>query len=218
VLAPVALAVLQASLLPADVADTLVIRGIEVAPTAARLDTLAWGAPQVTLATRQGAASVWLLRASDTVFVVARVPDRSAAWADALELCVDVSGDRAPSPAHDDFRFSLRRVLDSSVVYRGRAGRWEPPLDDPDWRVGPQHGGGGWDASTADDSSGWSVVLRLDPAWFAGEGGRLPGVAFQIHDDDPSAWYGWPAESHGGGAALERTPSRWVPVRLRASP
>ena len=31
----------------------------------------------MTLKTRQGRALVWLIRASDTVFVVASVPDRS---------------------------------------------------------------------------------------------------------------------------------------------
>ncbi len=165
----------------------------------------------MTLETRQGRALVWLIRASDTVFVVAMVPDRSLSWSDALEVCLDLSGDRTAAPGHDDFLFSIRRVLDSSVVYRGRAGRWEPPRDDPDWRVGAEHAGGGWEVSSSDDTAGWSVVLRLDPAWFAGEAGRRPGIAFVIHDDDPSTWYGWPGQTDGG-SAVERTPARWAAV------
>jgi hypothetical protein len=178
-----------------------------------RLDTLAWGPPQITIGTRQGRAAVWLLRAADTVFVAARIPDRTASWADAIAVCLDVAGDRASAPGQDDFQLALRRDLDSSVVFRGRAGRWQPPLDDPDWRVGRVHAGGGWEASSATDPSGWSVVLRLDPAWLAGEAGRPPGIAFVLHDDDPSAWYAWPAPDSGGsGAMLERTPAQWAPV------
>ncbi|HKT58414.1 MAG TPA: hypothetical protein VJQ46_00085, partial [Gemmatimonadales bacterium] len=132
------------------------LRDVAVPPAAdARLDSAAWGAPQITIVTRSGRASVWLLRAADTVFVVTRVPDRTPSWADAVSVCLDVAGDRAPVPAHDDFQFTLRRVLDSSVVYRGRNGRWQPPLDDPDWRLGATHAGGGWEAGSASDKAGW---------------------------------------------------------------
>jgi hypothetical protein len=194
--------------------DVVQPHDVTVAPAAdARLDTIAWGPPQVTIPTRQGRASVWLLRAADTVFVAARVPDRSESWADAISICLDVAGDRADAPAHDDFLFELRRVLDSSVVYRGRGGRWQPPLDDPDWRLGAKHAGGGWEAATASDPSGWSLVLRLDPAWLAGGAGARPGVAFVIHDNDPNGWFGWPsAERAGPPNALDLAPDRWIPV------
>jgi len=194
--------------------DVVHIHDVTLAPAAdARLDTVTWGPPQVTIPTRQGRASVWLLRAADTVFVAARFPDRSGSWADAISVCLDVAGDRAATPAHDDFRFELRRVLDSSVVYRGRGGRWQPPLDDPDWRLGAKHDGGGWEAATASDSAGWSLVLRLDPAWLAGEAGARPGVAFVIHDNDPNGWYGWPSEERAGPpTALDLSPARWIPV------
>jgi hypothetical protein len=168
----------------------------------------------VVLATAQGNASVWLLRAADTLFVAARIPDRSRSWADALAICFDAGGDRAAAPAHDDFQWSLRRTLDSSVVYRGRAGRWAPPLDDPDWRLGPSRSGGGWEVAGRDDARGWTVVLRLDPAWLEGELGRRPAIGFRLHDDDPSRWYAWPPQHTSAGAAvLERTPALWVPVR-----
>jgi hypothetical protein len=190
------------------------IRDVAVPPSAEALaDSAAWGTPQITIPTRSGRASVWLLRAADTVFLVARVPDRTPSWADAVSLCVDVSGDRAPAPAHDDFQFTLRRVLDSSVVYRGRNGRWQPPLDDPDWRVGPVHSGGGWEAATASDAAGWSLVLRLDPAWFAGEQGRAPGIALLFHDNDPNSWSGWPLGPGGTPPqSLDQAPAIWAAV------
>lgn len=192
------------------------LREVAVPPQAqGPLDSTAWGTPQITIATRSGRASVWLLRAADSVFVVARVPDPTPSWADAVSLCLDVAGDRAPAPAHDDFQFTLRRVLDSSVVYRGRSGRWQPPLDDPDWRVGATHAGGGWEATSLSDAAGWSLVLRLDPAWLAGEGGRRPGVAFIVHNDDPSSWSAWPSGQDGSPPQdLDQAPSTWALVLL----
>ena len=193
----------------------MTIHEVSAAPAAdGRLDTLAWGPAQAEIATAQGRASVWLLRAADTVFLAARIPDRSQSWADAVSVGLDVAGDRAAAPAHDDFLFVLRRVLDSSVVFRGRGGRWQPPLDDPDWRLGSRHGGGGWEVSAASDPSGWSLVLRLDPAWLAGDAGRRPGIALVIHDNDPNGWFGWPpAERAGPPAALDLSPGKWVRVQ-----
>lgn len=163
--------------------------------------------------TRQGTASIWLLRAADTVFVAASIPDSTRSWADALAICFDLAGTRADAPGHEDFQWSLQRVLDSSVVYRGRSGRWEPPLGDPDWRVGRAREGGGWAVGGVDGARGWSLVLRLDPAWLAGAPGRRPTMAFQVHDDDPNGWYSWPAPTTSAGATLlERTPALWVPV------
>ena len=207
------LLLLQAASLPQT--DTLHFRAVARPPSAdGRIDSLAWGTPQVRIPTAQGLASIWLLRAADTVFVAAWIPDASPSWSDALTVCFDVSGDRGAAPAHDDFRWSLQRALDSSVVYRGRAGRWEAPRDDPDWRVGAVHSGGGWEAGGTDGAQGWTVVLRLDPAWLAGREGRRPAIGFTVHDDDPSRWYGWPAVTTSAGATLlERTPALWVPVR-----
>ena len=193
-------------------ADTLRVRSIARPPApGAGIDSAAWGSPQVRIPMRQGNASVWLLRAADTLFVAAAVPDTTRSWADALAVYFDVRGDRGPAPAHDDFQWSLRRTLDSSVVYRGRDGRWEPPLDDPDWRIGAVHSGGGWEVSETDDARGWTVLLRLDPAWLEGEAGRRPAIGFLVHDDDPNGWYGWPA-GPDGGTLVERTPGMWVVV------
>ena len=193
--------------------DTLRVRPIARPPAPeARIDSATWGPPQVRIPTGQGTASVWLLRAADTLFVAAAVPDSTRSWADALAVYFDVQGDGAPAPAHDDFQWSLRRLLDSSVVYRGRAGRWEPPHDDPDWRIGAEHSGGGWEVSGTDDRWGWTVLLRLDPAWLEGDGGRRPAIGFLVHDDEPNGWYGWPARPGPGGTLVERSPTMWVPL------
>jgi hypothetical protein len=196
--------------------DTLRPRDVAEVPRAERIDSVAWGAAPVRLATRQGGAAVWLLRAADTMFVVARVADRTPSFADAVAVCLHLAGERTEAPGHDDFQLALHRVLDSSVVYRGRAGRWEAPLADPDWRVGPTHQGGGWAATVAEDAAGWTLVLKLDPAWLAGDNGRWPSIAFQLHDDDPNRWYGWPAG--GEPATLDREPSRWAAVSAAGPP
>ena len=162
------------------------------------------GAPQVIIPTGQGSASVWLLQAADTLFVAAMIPDRSRSWADALAVCFDAAGDGGMAPGHDDFQWSIQRTLDSTVVYRGRAGRWAPPLDDPDWRLGRARTGGGWEVAGSDAAAGWTVVLRLDPAWLDGEAGRRPGIGFRIHDDDPNGWYAWPPQQASAGGLAPR--------------
>lgn len=194
--------------------DTLHPRAIDAPPRAdGRLDSLAWGAPQVRIPVGQGTASVWLLRAADSLFIAIAVPDATPSWTDAVALCLDVTGDGGRAPGHDDFQWSFRRVLDSSVVYRGRNGRWAPPLDDPDWRLGADHEGGGWSAASAGDARGWTVVMRMDRAWLEGAPGRRPAVGFRVHDDDPNGWYPWPDPHASAGATLmERTPALWVPI------
>lgn len=195
--------------------DTLVIRTVDRAPLPGEaIDSAHNGLPQVRIPTRQGTALVWLFRASDTVFVAASIPDSTPYWGDDFVLSLDTRGDGAPSPQHDDFQLYFRRVLDSSVVYRGRNGRWQPPRGDPDWRLGPDRTGGGWEVAASDDARGWSLVLRLDPAWFAGEAGRLPRVAFRIYDDSPSGWFAWPPPQGTAPAAqVEQSPALWSWVK-----
>ena len=92
--------------------DTLVIRMVDRAPLPGEaIVSVRYGPPQVRIPTRQSTALVWLLRASDTVFVAASIPDSTPRWDDDFV----------------DFQVYFRRVLDSSVVYRGRNGRWQPP-------------------------------------------------------------------------------------------
>ena len=195
--------------------DTLLIGAVErPPPSVLAADSARYGLPQVRIPTRQGTALVWLLRALDTVFVVASIPDSTPYWGDDFVLSLDTRGDGAPSPQHDDFQLYFRRVLDSSVVYRGRNGRWQPPRDDPDWRLGSDRAGGGWEVRASGDARGWGLVLRLDPAWFAGEAGRLPRVAFRIYDDSPSGWFAWPPPQGTAPAAqVEQSPALWSSVK-----
>jgi hypothetical protein len=167
----------------------------------------------VRLRTGQGTAQIWLLRAADTVFIAVRIPDSTPYWGDDFVVSLDTSGDAAGQPQHDDFQLYFRRILDSSVVYRGRNGRWEPPRDDPDWRLGGERSGGGWEVSGLNERWGWTLLLRLDPAWLAPSSGRLPRIAFRIYDNDPGGWFSWPAAAGSQPATeVERTPSAWVPV------
>ena len=170
----------------------------------------------------QGQASVWLLRAADTAFVAVAVPDRSRSWADGVAVCFDIAGDRAAAPAHDDFQWSLRRVLDSSVVYRGRDGRWEPPRGRSGLAARRGPGGGGWEVSGADDGTVWSFVLRLDPAWLDGRAG--PSARHRVPDSRRRsqplvqlacghvAGRGQAPRAHAGAVGAARV-SRWRSLR-----
>jgi hypothetical protein len=195
--------------------DTLFIRTVDRAPlSGAAIDSIRYGPPQVRIPTRQGTALVWLLRASDTVFVAASIPDSTLYWGDDFVLSLDTRGDGAPSPQHDDFQLYFRRVLDSSVVYRGRNGRWQPPQDDPDWRLGAERSGGGWEVSARDGAKGWSLLLRLDPAWLEGAEGRLPRLAVRIYDNDPQGWFAWPLpRGTPQASSVEQRPDLWGTVR-----
>ena len=206
--------VLLLSLVQAVSSDTLVLpnvadpgRGEVIMPTED-------GPPQVRLRTGQGTALVWLQRANDTVVVTAVIPDSTPYWGDDFVLSLDIGGDGATAPQHDDFQFYFRRMPDSSVIFRGRNGRWEPPRGDPDWRLGKDRAGGGWEVACSSDPRSWRLRLRLDPAWLAGENGRLPRIALRIYDDAPAGWFSWPGPGPKLPATLvEQDPSRWVPVR-----
>ena len=200
--------------------DTLKVRQIpRPPPPDARIDTLTLGAPTVRIPTGQGTASVWLVRAADTLFIAASIPDTTPYWGDDFVVSLDTRGDAASSPQHDDFQLDFRRVLDSSVVYRGRDGRWQPPRGDPDWRLGAERSGGGWEVSSHGDARGWSVLIRLDPAWLEGEAGRRPRIALRIYDDLPGGWFAWPpARRSGLGATVEDSPAFWGAVTSTVSP
>jgi hypothetical protein len=195
--------------------DTVDIRSIgRPPPSNVSVDSAELGTPQIRMHTGQGTALVWLLRASDTVFIAASIPDSTPYWGDDFVLSLDTRGDAAPSPQHDDFQLDFRRALDSSVVYRGRNGRWEPPRGDPDWRLGADRSGGGWEVSGHNDGRGWSLLLRMDPAWFLGEEGRRPRIAFRIYDDAPGGWFAWPRPGGVGPAStVEVTPALWAPLQ-----
>jgi hypothetical protein len=195
---------------PGPAAETLHVRtAAALPPPGAAAGSL--GEPALRFA--NGRVGVWLVRAGDTVGLYVTIHDPAASAADELVVSLDVAGDAASAPQHDDFQWQLRRMLDSSVVSRGRAGRWAPPRDDPDWRLGAEHAGGGWEVAAAETAAGWSVLLRLHPEWLLGEEGRRPRLALRIYDGDPGGWYAWPAERRGAHpTTVERAPSQWVPV------
>ena len=206
--------ILLALALQAAPRDTVPVRLVQSVPADAGSISAALGEPSLRIGTGQGAASIWLLRSRDSAFVVARIPDSTYYWGDDLVISLDISGDRGRVPGHDDFQWYFRRSLDSSVVYRGRGGRWEAPRGDPDWRLGASREGGGWTVSSRSEKAGWSLVLRLDAAWLEGEAGRRPGIAFRIYDDGPSGWFAWPPPLDGGQpSSVEKVPDRWGVVR-----
>ena len=185
--------------------DTVPVRRVEAVPIDPGSSLSALGEPSVRIRTGQGDADIWLVRTRDSAYVVARIPDSTYYWGDDVVISLDVSGDRGRTPGHDDFQWYFRRALDSSVVYRGRGGRWEAPRGDPDWRLGPAREGGGWTVSAMGDAKGWSLILRLDAAWLEGASGRSPGIAFRIYDDSPGGWFAWPAPAAGRQpASIER--------------
>ncbi len=188
------------------------VRLVESVPaTAGSIGSL--GEPSVRIRTGQGTAEIWLLRTRDSAFVAARIADSTYYWGDDLVISLDVSGNGGTVPGHDDFQWYFRRALDSSVVYRGRGGRWEAPRGDPDWRLAASREGGGWTVDGRSDTAGWSLLMRLDGAWFNGEAGRRPGIAFRVYDDSPGGWFAWPAPGPGQQpAAVEAVPDRWGSV------
>ena len=191
-------------------AETLHVRAAATLPPPVRAAE-ALGEPAFRFA--NGRVRVWLVRAADTVGLYVTIRDSAASAADELVVSLDVAGDAAETPQHDDFQWQLRRNLDSSVVSRGRAGRWAPPRDDPDWRLGAEHAGGGWEVAAAESADGWAVLLRLHPQWLAGEAGRRPALALRIYDGDPGGWYAWPAARRGAHpTTVEGAPAAWVPV------
>jgi hypothetical protein len=202
-------------LLALQTADTLWIQTAPRAPAPdIRIDSASLGPPQVRIPTGQSSALVWFLRASDTVFLAASIPDPTPYWGDDFVLSFDTQGDASSTPQHDDFQLYFRRVLDSSVVFRGQNGRWQPPRGDPDWRLGPERSGGGWEVSARGSARGWGILVRLDPAWFTGDNGRLARVAIRIYDNAPSRWFSWPPPPGNAPAnSVEGIPQLWVPVR-----
>jgi hypothetical protein len=174
-----------------------------------------YGAPALELPRPAGTALIWLGRDDRYVYLAASIQDSTPYWGDGLAFSLDTRGDRADGPMHDDFLWEFRRLLDSSVVYRGENGHWRAPRDDPDWRLGSEREGGGWEVHSASNAEGWMVELRLDIAYF--EEARLgwPGLALRLFDDQGQDWLSWPA---GNGrqhpSEVERHPADWATVVL----
>jgi hypothetical protein len=203
---------LTLALLLAWASDTVRIRPLQPSPPLeTRGDSAAWGPPSIRL---PGGGLIWLTRDSTAVCLTAWLPDSSPSWNDRLVLSLDTSGDRARTPQHDDFEWEFHRVLDSSIVYRGRQGRWQPPRDDPDWRLGPEREGGGWTVREVDEGGGWSLMVRFDPEFFTQGGSVPPGLFVAAYDEGSRRWTAWPAAQPGRQpAALVDQPVRWGVVQ-----
>ncbi|HSB55991.1 MAG TPA: hypothetical protein VLD58_16625 [Gemmatimonadales bacterium] len=178
-----------------------------------RADSAEYGVPSVTIRRPAGTVQLWLRIFEGSVYLAARLPDSTFYWGDDLVISLDTRGDRAAAPQHDDFQWYFRRVLDSSVVFRGDGGRWQPPLGDPDWTLGKAREGGGWEVRSVDDGAGWSLELKLDQAYFGEAGAGNPGLAFRVYDNDPHGWQVWPAPAGLKQATeVERRPALWAVV------
>ena len=174
-----------------------------------------YGAPSLELTRPAGVALIWLRRDERFVYLAALLPDTTGYWGDGLAVSLDTSGDRADGPMHDDFQWDFRRVLDSSVVYRGEMGRWRAPRDDPDWRMGAEREGGGWEVRSISGADGWMLELRLDAAWFQQSGAVQPGLAFRLFDDQGQDWVAWPAVAgRKHPTEIELHPSDWAVIVL----
>jgi len=179
-----------------------------------QVDSVVWGPPAARIVVAGGIARLWLIRAGGGVYLAVRIPDSTAAWSDQLIIALDTQGDRSATPDHDDFLWEFDRDLDSSVVFRGTDGRWQPPRGDPDWRLGTDREGGGWSVRSGSEAAGWQVVIRFDAEYFAEAAGEGVGLEVRIRDADArssATWPDWPPLSQP--AALDDRPGRWGVVR-----
>jgi len=178
-----------------------------------RADTAEYGAPSLTIDRPGRPVLVWLRSYGGQVYLAARITDPTWYWGDDLVVSLDTRGDRATGPEHDDFQWYFRRALDSSVVFRGDAGKWRAPRDDPDWRLGREREGGGWEVRSVDGQDGWSLELRLDASYFREAGAGRPGLALRVYDDDPHGWHTWPTPAGvRQPTEVERRPELWSVV------
>ena len=170
--------------------DTIRIRPIDQPPAiqnAADLEAL--GAP--ARSTSAG-LSIWLLGDTGSVYLVIRTVDSTPAWNDRLVVTLDTDGDRDRAPQHDDFEWDFHRIIDSSVIYRGRGGHWQPPRDDPDWRLGRAREGGGWTVREKEVLQGWLLIVKFDREYFR-QGKAAPGLGVASYDESVRRWTTWPA-------------------------
>ena len=201
-------------LLLALASDTIRITPARSAPVFdGKADVAEYGEPTAVINRPAGAVQIWLRSFEGKVYIAARLPDSTFYWGDDLVISLDTKGDRASSPQHDDFQWYFRRTLDSSQVLRGNAGRWQTPRGDPDYMLGKDRDGGGWEVRSADDGKGWSLELRLDPAYFGESGSLRPGIAFRVYDNDPHGWNIWPnPPGIKQPTEAERRPDLWAAV------
>jgi hypothetical protein len=172
-----------------------------------------YGAPTITMPRPGGAVQLWLKRSEGQVYIAAAIADSTYYWGDDLVIGLDTGGDRGDGPGHDDFQWYFRRMIDSSIVRRGEAGKWRMPRDDPDWKLGAERTGGGWEVRSANDARGWSIEFKLDPYYFQQAGRGTPAIAFRVYDDSPHGWTAWPSpDGVKRPTEVEDRPRLWVPI------
>lgn len=177
-------------------------------------DAVEYGAPSLTIPTREGGATVWVRHDGAHVVIAAVLTDRTIYWGDDFIVSLDPEGDGGSVPGDGDMQWYLRRTADSSHVTRAAGGRWEPPGGAPP--LGKRRWGDGWELRSVDGEDGWSLELRLAAVLLRGTGGRAAAIAFRTFDDQPEpGWYTWPSPPPGTPPiGVERQPALWAPLRL----
>lgn len=197
-------------------ADTIRVEKLIPAPVVdGVVSTEEYGKPSLTMQRPGGAVQLWLRQHDGQVYIAAQIDDSTYYWGDDLVIGIDTGGDRSDGPGHDDFQWYFRRMLDSSIVRRGEAGKWRMPRDDPDWKLGAARDGGGWEVRSVSSATGWSLELKLDGFYFQQAGTRAPGIAFRVYDDSPHGWTPWPnPPGIRQPTEVEERPRLWIPVTL----
>src|SRR2546425_6148461 len=139
-------------------AETLHIRALSHAPSfSGQVDSLEWGSPSLMISKPSGRVRVWVLRWRHEVYIAALIEDGTPYWGDDFVVSPDPLGDRSAVPDQDDHQWYFRRVLDSSVVFTGRGGRWRPPGDDSRWRLRGRRSGRGGAARVFRRRAPWGI-------------------------------------------------------------
>lgn len=181
--------------------------------------TAEYGVPAVVIPRPQGEVRLWAVESESSVYLAVSLPDTSFYWGDDAVISLDIRGDRGAAPGHYDFQWDFRRVLDSSVVYRGEQGTWRYPRHDPDWRLGADRAGGGWEVRSVSDDRGWSLEFRLDRAYFLEAKRGAAAISLRVYDNFPHGWHVWPtAAGIRHPTEVERRPELWIPVILASVP
>ena len=199
-------------------ADSLVARSIAQAPALdGRVSDREYGTPTVRFATAAGEVRVWLVRHGGFLHVAATLPDSTFYWGDDFVISLSPSGRAEPTLDVGDRQWYLRRTLDSSVVSivtSASGGRWSIP-GQPQPMLGATRHHADWDVASTSTATGWSLELRVRES-VVHPGTTAPRVAFRTYDDRPQGWWSWPSAPAGmPSQRVERTPSLWIPIRLR---
>jgi hypothetical protein len=200
-------------------ADTLVVRTAAAVPMLdGRVSEREYGTPAARIATPAGDVRVWLAHHDGFLYVAAAMPDSSFYWGDDFVVSLSPSGRASPGLDVGDRQWYLRRTLDSSVVSlvgAGFAGRWSAPGREPP-PLGTMRRDADWEVAGTSSADGWSIELRIRDRVLGADSASLPRIAFRTYNDAPQGWWSWPTPPAGmRPQQVERTPSMWLPIKLR---